>query len=93
MADDYIVLRVHNVEAESKTDIIEEMADLLEVIRSLAHVFEIPLQQIEEQCLKKEKERGGFNDRVYIEYVEASEGNTHIDYLSSRPSQYHEVDN
>lgn len=48
----------------------EEMADLLEVLYSIAKVKNISLQEVEDIRLKKREKRGGFDNKVYLETVE-----------------------
>ena len=48
----------------------EELADLLEVLYSIAKVKNIDLEEVEEIRLKKREKRGGFEDKIYLEIVE-----------------------
>lgn len=50
--------------------ILEEMADVLEVYVSLAMDFEIKTEDIFKACDTKRRERGGFEDGIYLEWVE-----------------------
>ena len=53
-----------------EADDIEELADLFEVIYAIAGVKKIDLKQIEKIRLKKRKERGGFDEKVFLKSVE-----------------------
>lgn len=55
--------------------ILEEMADVLEVYVSLAKEFEISTEDIFKICDTKRRERGGFEDGIYLEWVEDKGGN------------------
>ena len=48
---------------------IEEMVDILEVIRAILDVKGTSYEEIEEKRIKKAKKRGAFKDKVYLEKV------------------------
>jgi predicted house-cleaning noncanonical NTP pyrophosphatase (MazG superfamily) len=52
-----------------KDDNIEEMVDILEVIRAILEFKGTSYDEIEEKRIKKLKKRGGFKDKVYLEKV------------------------
>lgn len=54
----------------SKTpdEILEELADLLEVIYALSKESGLSIEQVEEKRISKKQERGGFENRIYIDY-------------------------
>jgi predicted house-cleaning noncanonical NTP pyrophosphatase (MazG superfamily) len=54
------------VAAENQTEALEELADILEVIRALAAAQGATWEQLEEVRKTKEDARGGFQDRVYL---------------------------
>ncbi|OGX68133.1 MAG: hypothetical protein A2189_05045 [Paenibacillus sp. RIFOXYA1_FULL_44_5] len=54
------------LQAKDKQEALEEMADMLEVIRALAVVHGASWEQLEAIRLKKAEARGGFEDRVYL---------------------------
>lgn len=55
--------------------VVEELADLLEVMRAVATADGFDWQEIEEETRKKRKERGGFEQRIWLESViEAEKG-------------------
>jgi predicted house-cleaning noncanonical NTP pyrophosphatase (MazG superfamily) len=49
---------------------LEELADLLEVIYALAGLLGHSTEELEAVRGRKEQERGGFKDRVFLESVE-----------------------
>lgn len=49
---------------------LEELADVLEVLQSICIARGHSLEQLEELRKKKLDERGGFRDRIFLEYVE-----------------------
>ncbi|RAV02670.1 nucleoside triphosphate pyrophosphohydrolase [Paenibacillus sp. YN15] len=52
--------------AQSPEESLEELADLLEVIRALAAVHGATWEQLETLCEKKTEARGGFQDRLFL---------------------------
>ncbi|MHA2854216.1 nucleoside triphosphate pyrophosphohydrolase [Paenibacillus lautus] len=52
--------------AESSKESLEELADMLEVIRALAVVHGATWEELEALREKKAEARGGFQDRVYL---------------------------
>ena len=49
---------------------LEEMADILEVLRSICIAREYALEELEAVRAKKADERGGFEEMIFLEYVE-----------------------
>lgn len=78
--------------AKSKEDLVEELADVMEVIRALTGAAGIEMDEVEEKRLKKLHARGGFDARLYNPYVEVDETNPAIEYYLSRPAQYPQVE-
>ena len=73
-------------------ELIDELADLSEVIQALAAAQGLTLDDIETRRLAKRAERGGFDDRVYNAAVEAETGLPAADYYLARPTQYPQVE-
>lgn len=58
------------INADSNESAIEELADLLEVIHSLARVHGSSLEEVEQVRKEKFTERGGFDKRILLVEVE-----------------------
>lgn len=58
------------VTAETKQDIIEEAADMLELLHSIAEVYGASIEEIEKERKQKKTERGGFTERVFLVEVD-----------------------
>lgn len=58
------------MKAWSRQEVIEEAADLLEVLHALAAANETSMDAIEAARLQKKEERGGFDERVFLLEVE-----------------------
>ena len=74
--------------ATNETDLIDELADVMEVIAALAEASGVPLQAVEERRQAKREERGGFDERVFNAAVEARDGLPAAEYYLARPTQY-----
>ncbi len=48
---------------------IEEMVDILEVIRAILDAKNVTYEEIEDKRIKKAKKRGAFKDKVFLEKV------------------------
>lgn len=48
---------------------IEEMVDILEVIRAILDYKEVSYEEIEEKRIKKVQKKGAFKNKVYLERV------------------------
>ncbi len=58
------------VKADEDENIVEELADLLEVIEAYINVFEISFEDISSTKGRKKKEKGGFDNFIVLEKVE-----------------------
>lgn len=52
---------------------VEEMADLLEVIECQIKTFNINIDEVKKAREKKAKAKGGFKNKIYLEYVDENE--------------------
>lgn len=57
------------LEAKTKEDRIEELADMLEIIKSLAEVENSSLEEVVEVAKAKNLKRGGFSKKIFLEKV------------------------
>ena len=57
-------------EATTDTDAVEELADLLELIQALAKIHGVTVEELEAVRAKKQQQRGGFEERLYLIEVE-----------------------
>ncbi len=56
--------------ADNDSDGLEELADILELIHALSKVHGSSIEEVEEIRENKAKQRGGFNDKVFLIDVE-----------------------
>ncbi|WP_290748150.1 nucleoside triphosphate pyrophosphohydrolase [Exiguobacterium sp. UBA3968] len=57
-------------EATTDADAVEELADLLELIQALAKTHGVTVEELEAVRQKKQQQRGGFEERLYLIEVE-----------------------
>lgn len=50
----------------SKKELINELADILELIKSISEYYKLNFKKVEEYQVKKRKERGGFKKRLFL---------------------------
>lgn len=53
------------IEAKEE-DLVNELADVLELVKSLASHHKIPFKYLERYQAEKRKKRGGFGKRIYL---------------------------
>lgn len=49
-----------------RKDLLNEMADVLELLKSIADFYKIDFKLLEEKQIQKRKERGGFKKRLFL---------------------------
>jgi predicted house-cleaning noncanonical NTP pyrophosphatase (MazG superfamily) len=64
---DKLLEEVEEVRAASPDDVLEELADVLEVLRSLARTHGWSWQDVVDAAEVKRTARGGFSDRLFLE--------------------------
>jgi len=79
------------MEANSQTDLIEELADVLEVVYALSAACDISIDQIEKIRNVKKDHRGDFTNKIYAEYIEIDSDHKDIKYYLSNPTKYPEI--
>jgi len=62
----------HEAQAAPGEDLPSELADVLEVLQALAAVHHLSWEDIMSVAARKRAERGGFENRIFLEYVDQS---------------------
>ena len=59
-------------EAQEAPDgrLASELADVLEVLKALAAAYDMSWDEVVSEADRKRAERGGFDDRIFLEYVD-----------------------
>jgi predicted house-cleaning noncanonical NTP pyrophosphatase (MazG superfamily) len=65
-----------NAEAMSPGQAVEELADLLEILYSLARIHGADEHQLHRVCHQKRDERGGFSERIWLVEVRDEQSGT-----------------
>lgn len=76
------------LEAKTKIEICEELADILEVIEALSVVLDLPLKKVKAE---KRAAKGGFENRIYVDFIDVDSNDPDIDYYLAKANQYPEV--
>lgn len=75
----------------SEKEMREELADLLEVMLSLAKAYGMEFADIQQAAEQKRADKGGFDNRIYNAFAPIEAGNPSLGYYRARPDQYPEV--
>jgi predicted house-cleaning noncanonical NTP pyrophosphatase (MazG superfamily) len=79
------------IAAQSRSKLIEELADLYEVIDSLININDITTGEILMEQTRKRNERGGFAGRKFVETVQHHIGSYGEKYCLADPKKYPEI--
>lgn len=75
-------------EAKEKEELIEELADLTEVIEAFMKICGIEPSELNQVKKGKRERVGGFDDGLYIEHIEVPHDSPHLSTFSLRPHKY-----
>ena len=76
----------------TREELIEELADVMEVLDTIFDVYELSLDDVRIKQKQKKQQRGGFKEKLYCHTASVSEDNTkRLEYYRARPDQYPEV--
>jgi predicted house-cleaning noncanonical NTP pyrophosphatase (MazG superfamily) len=79
------------VGSKTKEEITEELADLLEVMLSIAKIHEIDFVEIQKISDQKKIKNGGFDGRIYGDFVEMSDDNPKVSHYRNNKDKYPEI--
>lgn len=79
------------VEAESTDDLIDELADCLEVIRGFSSCLNVNFDTVERARVAKKEARGDFSEGIVIDTVSMPEDHQFAQYCLANPAKYPEV--
>jgi predicted house-cleaning noncanonical NTP pyrophosphatase (MazG superfamily) len=60
----------HEAQVAPDGELASELADVLEVLQALAAFHDISWEDVVSEADRKRAERGGFGNRIFLEYVE-----------------------
>lgn len=79
------------IAAQSTTDLIEELADVYEVIDAVCALHKINKDDLLAIQRKKYEARGGFYERKFVTIAEHPAGSSGEQYCRAQPEKYPEV--
>ncbi len=77
--------------AQSKEELIGELADIYEVIDTICALHGINKEAIQTIQTQKRNERGGFIERKYVTIAEHPEGSYGVEYCLAQAEKYPEI--
>jgi predicted house-cleaning noncanonical NTP pyrophosphatase (MazG superfamily) len=77
--------------ASTPAELVEELADALEVIHGFAKVLGLSIEDIEKIRVEKREAKGGFDRCIFVERVTYDESSPFYAYLLANPEQYPEI--
>ncbi len=77
--------------AQSKDELIGELADIYEVIDTICTLHGINKEAILSVQTQKRTDRGGFMERKYVTIAEHPEGSYGVEYCLAQPEKYPEI--
>lgn len=77
--------------AKTQESIIEEMADVLEVMLALCQLLGCSFDDVIAAQRKKLEQRGGYQDRKYVITAEHLQGSVCEQYCLAEPEKYSEI--
>ena len=79
------------VHAVHKENVLEELADVLEVVHTLAKLYDISVKDLDMHQKKKRNEKGGFEKRIFVSCAEHPQDSPQERYCLADPEKYPEV--
>jgi len=79
--------------AVSKQELIEELADVYDILDTILKLHDIDKTEVEKSQAKKNQSRGGFDGRKYVTIAEHAPGSFGEKYCLNDPTKYPEVTN
>jgi predicted house-cleaning noncanonical NTP pyrophosphatase (MazG superfamily) len=58
------------LDAKTQEEILNELSDILQLVESIATNINLTIAEIEKQKLAKKEKRGGFEKKLFLEYVD-----------------------
>ncbi len=75
----------------TKEELVEEIADLQEIIDNLIKTLDVSKQDLAKIQKEKNKKKGSFKKRHYVDKVEVENNAKEIEYYLKSPEKYPEV--
>ena len=79
--------------AQKEEELVEELADVLEIIENLAKLNNLTLKDLQLAQEKKRLEKGGYQQRIFLSFAEHPKDSPQERYCLADPDKYPEVKN
>jgi predicted house-cleaning noncanonical NTP pyrophosphatase (MazG superfamily) len=79
------------IASSSPQELIEELADVYEVIDALCTLHNISSEDVRQVQIKKQNTRGGFYQRMFVTIAEHPAGSYGEKYCRTQPEKYPEI--
>jgi len=76
---------------KDKAELVEELADLKEIIDSLLKSLAVSKKEIQIIQKEKNKKRGAFKKQLYIDFVEVADDSEWVAYYLKNPDKYPQI--
>lgn len=78
-------------QSKNKENVIEELADVQEVIEALKSTLKIKDKEVEEKRKKKNDKNGSFSKKTYVDYLGLADNDPWLDYYLKNSDKYPEI--
>jgi len=78
-------------QTQNTEELLEELADVLEVIKTLSLATGLTMDDIERKRIEKRHVKGGFEERIFNHRIDIEENNQAIAYYLNNSTQYPET--
>ena len=75
----------------SAEEMLEELCDVFEIMQALCKACKLPLSQVKKAAQEKSLQKGSFESKTYIDYIEIGESHPKLEYYLSHPDKYPEI--
>ncbi|HBN21922.1 MAG TPA: phosphoribosyl-ATP pyrophosphohydrolase [Holosporales bacterium] len=79
------------MESKSLEEVLEELADVQDIVDTLAKHLEVSKTDISKAQAKKLAKRGGFERRIFAEVINLKEKDRLVEHCRSQPHKYKEI--
>lgn len=87
-----IIEEAREIQIDSEaSEIINEIADIQQVIEDLMILFDVTKEQVSVAKQNKYDKKGGFSAGHFVETLELADGDEWVDYYRKRPEVFPEV--
>lgn len=79
-------------QTQSSEELLEELADVLEVLQAISSTAGITMEEIEKKRIEKRQIKGGFEEKIFNHRIDIEDTNPAIAYYLNKSAQYPQTD-